>query len=196
VISTPLDTRDAVETFVRDFNVDFPVLLGGRAIYGSYASPWTPVSPFPLDCVIDAQGRVAYLNNQYDPDGIVAVIDSLLGYVSVAAEDPWEPADPIDPELPPEAVDSNPLRAYPNPFGGLTQVRFEQERPGPLWVEVYAADGRRVARLARGEIHAAGEREFVWDGRDEAGAPLGSGYYFVRVRGGGRARSAKVLLLR
>ncbi|NUM65285.1 hypothetical protein HUU39_08380 [candidate division KSB1 bacterium] len=55
--------------------------------------------------------------------------------------------------------------------------------------------GRELARLSNGEIHAAGEHELRWKGRDETGRVAARGVYFYRVQAGNRVHSAKVLVL-
>jgi len=46
---------------------------------------------------------------------------------------------------------------------------------------VYSVNGRRVRLLAAG-VASAGPREFVWDGRDDAGAQAASGTYVVKLQ--------------
>jgi len=48
------------------------------SVYGSWRMP-DPTAPYPQDYVIDQLGQVAYWNDQYDPQAVMAVIDRLLG---------------------------------------------------------------------------------------------------------------------
>jgi hypothetical protein len=44
-------------------------------------APTTPnesISPFPLDVVIDREGRIAYISREYDADALRQVIEQLL----------------------------------------------------------------------------------------------------------------------
>ena len=58
--------------------------------------------------------------------------------------------------------------------------------------------GRRVANLSdRGAVSgrgasAFGLRTFLWNGRDDSGAPIARGVYFVLVETGGAVTSAKL----
>ena len=50
----------------------------------------------------------------------------------------------------------------------------------PVALEVYALDGRRVARLDQG-LQDAGPRQLTWDGRDATGRLLPPGLYLLYV---------------
>jgi carboxypeptidase T len=71
--------------------------------------------------------------------------------------------------------------ASQNPFRNVTRLRATFATPTPFQTVVYAVDGRRVRMLGAG-VAAAGTREFVWDGRDDAGAQAASGAYVVRLQ--------------
>lgn len=47
------------------------------SVYGAWRVP-DPTAPYPQDYVLDQQGRVAYWNDQFDPQEVMAVIDRLL----------------------------------------------------------------------------------------------------------------------
>jgi len=53
-----------------------------------------------------------------------------------------------------------------------------------------------VRTLAAGEVQPAGPQLRRWDGRDDAGRPLPSGSYLVRVAAGGTAEARRVVLLK
>jgi len=57
---------------------------------------------------------------------------------------------------------------------------------------VLDATGRRVRDLLH-ENQAAGTRVIRWDGRDQAGARVPAGVYFVRLEAEGRIRSARLV---
>jgi hypothetical protein len=76
------------------------------------------------------------------------------------------------------------LGARPNPATGRVQV----STPRGERIDVYDATGRRVRTLG---IPAGSER-IEWDGRDEAGARVASGVYFL-VLDGGRAAGRLVV---
>ena len=83
--------------------------------------------------------------------------------------------------------------ATPNPFVGSTLIRFGLPRAGDVTLEVFDLLGRRVRRLAAGELEA-GPHALAWDGRDDAGGHLGAGLYFTRLIWQGEVRRMKVVL--
>jgi hypothetical protein len=93
----------------------------------------------------------------------------------------------------PDAVEFS--AAFPNPFRVVTSFRVWLEGPGEVVVQVVDVAGRRVRLLHQGSLPHGG-REFRWDGRDDDGAALPSGRYFVTVRAGGQVRTRPVVLLR
>lgn len=82
----------------------------------------------------------------------------------------------------------------PNPFGGGTTIHFEVPRAGLVRVEVFDAQGRRVATLADGRF-GPGTHAVRWDGTDASGARVKPGVYLLRMVGDGfRAQQRMVLL--
>ena len=78
------------------------------------------------------------------------------------------------------------LSSSPNPFRKQVNIGFSLPQSGRVRVEVFAADGRLVAKLADGEM-AAGQHDLTW----RAGAETPSGVYFYRVVANGRTSAGK-----
>lgn len=87
------------------------------------------------------------------------------------------------------------LRNYPNPFNPATTVAFTLDRDAQATLRVYDVRGRLVRRLLDSYV-AAGRKSVSWDGRDDAGRPVASGTYFLRLEAGGRFLSRTVNLLK
>jgi hypothetical protein len=84
----------------------------------------------------------------------------------------------------------------PNPFEDRTALAFHLERPGRVECAIFDLNGRRVWRSAEQSV-AAGRSQFVWDGRNDRGEPLGPGVYFYRLRLDGRtAGGGRVAIVR
>lgn len=83
----------------------------------------------------------------------------------------------------------------PNPCNPGTTVRFSLPSAQDAVLELYAADGARVRRLAAGSF-AAGRSEVFWDGRDDHGRSVASGTYLLRLTAGGTDQTRKLALVR
>lgn len=86
--------------------------------------------------------------------------------------------------------------AFPNPFDGVTGLRLQVGRESPASVRIFDAAGRLVRTLAAESALRPGSYTFLWNGRNDAGAPVAGGVYFARVATDGEARSEKLVRLR
>lgn len=91
----------------------------------------------------------------------------------------------------------------PNPFHpsgarASATIAFDLPAPDRATLAVYDAAGRRVRTILRGAPLARGEHAASWDARDDSGAPLPAGIYFVALTGdrAGDGRVQKVLVVR
>jgi hypothetical protein len=87
------------------------------------------------------------------------------------------------------------LRAQPNPFRRSTMIQFELSRREQVMAKVYGLDGRLVRTLYDGDL-GPGAARVPWDGREDGGAPVSNGVYFLRVVAGDETFSGRVVLLR
>jgi len=93
-------------------------------------------------------------------------------------------------------VDGAPGRALvtPNPARTMTEITFETSTPGaPLDVAVLDLAGRRV-RTLESATAPTGKRILPWDLRDDRGARVPSGLYFVKVSQGSRTKFTRVVV--
>lgn len=87
-------------------------------------------------------------------------------------------------------------RVGPNPSAGSVLMRLTIAPGEAVDLEVFDTVGRRVRTLARSD-RRAGDREVLWDRRDERGRRLGAGLYLIRMSTSEGARQeARVVLLR
>ncbi len=131
------------------------------------------------------------------PQGYAVVANGALSprdFVTTPAPEPDHAAAEPAPRaaVAGEAVLEGPV---PNPFRSSTTVRFALPQPGPVDIAVYDLSGRRVRTLLAGALDA-GEQRATWDGRDDSGARVVAGIYFVRLRAAGGERLVKTALLR
>ena len=87
------------------------------------------------------------------------------------------------------------LGSAPNPFDGATTIAFRIEKPGPVELDVYGVDGRRVRRLAGWPL-PVGSHAFTWSGLDDEGREAPPGVYLVRLRGPDGVWSGRVVRVR
>jgi hypothetical protein len=85
------------------------------------------------------------------------------------------------------------LSLYPNPFNPKLELTIESAA-GPLSVEVFDIEGRRIASLYNGV--SRGEVELRWMGRDAHGRSCPSGVYLFSVNSGVERLSVKGILLK
>lgn len=85
--------------------------------------------------------------------------------------------------------------ASPNPFNPQTNISFTLGRDQDVRVAVFGVRGELVCTLADGPL-SAGEHEFSWQGRDQAGRVAGSGVYFVVISGQYETQTLKLTLLK
>lgn len=81
----------------------------------------------------------------------------------------------------------------PNPFRSSVALRFALPADGPVRLRIYDTAGRLVRQMER--TFAAGEREFAWDGADEAGNPAPSGVLFYEVTAAGVKQTSRLVRL-
>lgn len=84
---------------------------------------------------------------------------------------------------------------YPNPFNPSTTIRYSLKKRSDVALEIYNMLGQRVKTLAAGE-QVTGTYSVLWDGTNNAGAPVASGVYIYRLRAGDFVASRKLMLLR
>jgi hypothetical protein len=84
---------------------------------------------------------------------------------------------------------------YPNPFNPQTTIAFSLKQRTHAQIVVYDVAGARVRTLAD-ESFAAGAHQKVWDGRNDAGAPVASGVYFYQLVANEFTQTRKMVLLK
>ncbi|HEU4365059.1 MAG TPA: FG-GAP-like repeat-containing protein, partial [Candidatus Krumholzibacteria bacterium] len=107
---------------------------------------------------------------------------------AVATGVPGKPGAPV--------VKATLAQNYPNPFNPATTIRFELPAGRHrVSLSIYDVTGARVRTLVDGTL-PGGAHSATWDGRNNAGSPVGSGVYFYRLSTVGRAETRKMVLLK
>jgi len=84
------------------------------------------------------------------------------------------------------------LSATPNPFQSQVELQWRLAKSGPVVIEVFDTNGRRIRRF---DANAAAGR-VAWDGSDESGARQPAGVYLARLRHEGGSQTVRVMLVR
>ncbi len=82
---------------------------------------------------------------------------------------------------------------FPNPSRGFARFELELAARVQVDVSVFDAAGRRLRVVARGMLDP-GRHAVAWDARDERGARVRAGVYFVRASDGSATRTQRVVL--
>jgi hypothetical protein len=88
------------------------------------------------------------------------------------------PAEVLGPESAPAALT---IENHPNPFVASTTVQYILRKDATIRLSVFDACGREVRVLLEADLKA-GTHSAVWDGKDQTGAVLASGYYICTIR--------------
>lgn len=85
---------------------------------------------------------------------------------------------------------------FPNPFNPATTIRYGLPVAERVSLVVYNVLGARVATLESRAEKEAGYHAVVWDSRSDAGTPVASGVYFLRMQAGAFAQTQRMVLVK
>ena len=71
------ETPATLQLFAEQTQITFPIGLDPSKSYRSFPQNGS-ISPFPLDVVVDAEGKIAYISRTYNARALTSVIESLL----------------------------------------------------------------------------------------------------------------------
>jgi hypothetical protein len=84
--------------------------------------------------------------------------------------------------------------AFPNPSRGPTTFIVHVASGAPTEAEIFDPAGRRVRSFA--PLIGAGPHAISWDGRNDAGDRVASGFYWLRTAGPGGSERARIVVIR
>jgi hypothetical protein len=87
------------------------------------------------------------------------------------------------------------LGNHPNPFNPQTTIRYSLKIPARVDIRIYNLKGELVTNLLN-EARESGFHSVVWDGRDNAGSPVSSGVYHLRMKAGDYTGGSRMILLK
>lgn len=169
--------------------------LQGTYVFGDFIQGmiWSLAYDGVSDPVVTAVGARTNLSTfGVDAAGELLFADWINGRIhrftstAVAVEEPASPVSPVTFRL------GDPR---PNPFTPRTEIPFEVDGTVRARLEIFDVAGRAVRTLLDARI-AAGHHEHIWDGTDQAGAPVASGTYLVRLTVDGNPVVRRLVLIR
>lgn len=106
-----------------------------------------------------------------------------------------QPGHEIRQELADNTEEANiSLLSYPNPFNPTTNIRYALQDESDITIDIFNILGRKVRTLYDG-VQQIGEYSILWDAKDDFGAAVASGVYFVVMQTPREQYSMKILFL-
>jgi len=99
-------------------------------------------------------------------------------------------ADPVD-----SSPDFRILQNYPNPFNTATIIPYIIPESGYVNISIFNNAGQKVKAFDRYD-ESAGEHSVFWNGTDDFGDILSSGFYISKIKIGGEFKTMKLLLVK
>ena len=84
---------------------------------------------------------------------------------------------------------------YPNPFSSSTTIRYDIPQTGDVEISIYDLKGQRIKTYQIGNT-PPGKYKLEWDGKNEKGQKVISGFYTYKIIYKGMVRSNKMLLIK
>jgi hypothetical protein len=100
----------------------------------------------------------------------------------------------VDPKPVPVVFRLHPAR--PNPFSGVTTIRYDLPEGAHVDLAIYDVSGRVVRRLLNNRPKQPGYHAAYWNGCNTDGQPVAPGVYFCRLSAGQHTGIERMLLLR
>ncbi len=84
----------------------------------------------------------------------------------------------------------------PNPFCGMTTIRFTLPEVTMVSITVYDISGKLVNRVVENSQFSPGYHDVIWNGRRASGEPAAAGIYFCRLATPERINTLRMLMIR
>ncbi len=66
-----------LDTFITSTGVTFPILRDSAETYWEYDNTGA-ISPYPVDIVLDADGKIVFLSRTYEPSAMRNAVENVL----------------------------------------------------------------------------------------------------------------------
>jgi len=132
-------------------------------------------------------GSAANVSLEFSAMAAALTFTDLLPYLKIGNEGSAAETENIPQSF---AVDN-----YPNPFNPATTIRYQLPEAAAVQLVIYNVLGQQVRSLVS-ERREAGYHQIAWDGRNDAGAQVGSGIYIYRFTANSFTKVQKMMLLK
>jgi flagellar hook assembly protein FlgD len=75
-------------------------------------------------------------------------------------------------------------------------ISYDLPVSAKVTLSIYGVTGRLLRTLVSGELQEAGTHRVVWDGRDDRGEPVPSGFYFSHLSTEQGTKIERMVLIR
>ncbi len=87
------------------------------------------------------------------------------------------------------------IKCYPNPFKSRITMSYTLKDRSPISVTVYNIKGELVKTIDK-RFQAAGQYKLTWDGRNETGAIVSGGIYFIQLSTDNKIQTQKIIYIK
>jgi hypothetical protein len=108
----------------------------------------------------------------------IEVVAKTLGKSKIGQEIPDRQNEIVAEQTLP--VDFQLTSPFPNPFNMETKIRLDIPETGYLFAAIYNIRGQKVITISDEQV-LPGQKEMIWNGRDEYGYEMSSGIYLLKV---------------
>jgi len=84
---------------------------------------------------------------------------------------------------------------YPNPFNPLTTIEYSLPKPGEIRIKIFSITGQLV-KIIQKNHQKSGVYKVVWNGRNNFGNKVASGFYLYQARFERNVISKKMLIIK
>ena len=85
---------------------------------------------------------------------------------------------------------------FPQPSRGAVTLQYSLGISTPIRATIHDVRGRLIRTLEAGVTHGPGDQLLAWDGLDDRGRGVETGFYLVRIEAGGLSQSRRIVLVR
>jgi len=175
------------------------VYMGGPTVRDEVAFTIEPDDPQPGSGFGLPIGRPLW---DMDGDGINEFLvaahawgDSSQGKLYIFSGDAGFPVTSVESSSSRVPEEFSLYQNYPNPFNPSTTISYDLPVRSDVQLEVYNLMGQRVRTLVDA-TQSPGRHRVEWNGRDDAGNPVGSGVYFYKLKSGNQVTTKKMVLVK